>query len=983
MKKLILISFLCGFCVNLCLGQDIVEAEYFFDTDPGVGNTGNPLPVTQGGTIDESFNISTTGLTDGLHVLHIRAKDANGTWSLYERQYFFVNANSQYQSPPQNDIVEAEYFFDTDPGVGNTGNPLPVTLGGTIDESFNISTTGLTDGLHVLHIRAKDANGTWSLYERQYFFVNATSQYQSPPQYDIVEAEYFFDTDPGVGNTGNPLPVTQGGTIDESFNISTTGLTDGLHVLHIRAKDANGTWSLYERQYFFVNAASEYQNPPQYDIVEAEYFFDTDPGVGNTGNTLPVTPGSSIDETLVIPIDINMPEGIYMLNVRVKDENGTWSLYLLEEITVGALDTDNDGVLDVDDNCIDVANADQADIDSDTIGDVCDNCPENANADQADDDGDGVGNVCDVCPGSDDTIDADNDGFPEGCDCDDTNPNINPNAVEICDNEDNDCDGFVDDDDPEGVSGQSTWYADTDGDNFGDPNSVILACNVPAGYVADNTDCDDTEPLAYPGNPEICDGIDNNCDGNIDEGVQNTYYADTDGDGFGDPSSSTLACSAPAGYVSDNTDCDDTEPLAYPGNPEICDGIDNNCDGSIDEGVQNTYYADTDGDGFGDPSSSTLACSAPAGYVSDNTDCDDTEPLAYPGNPEICDGIDNNCDGSIDEGVQNTYYADTDGDGFGDPSSSTLACSAPAGYVSDNTDCDDTEPLAYPGNPEICDGIDNNCDGNIDEGVQNTYYADTDGDGYGDPSNTAQACAPPTGYVVDNSDCDDTEPNNYPGNTEICDGIDNDCDGLVDEEDDSLSDASTWYADTDGDGYGDADNTTSACSEPSGYVSDSTDCDDSDPSIYPGAEEIPNDGIDQDCNGSDLIIGDADNDGILDNVDNCIDTPNPDQKDSDNDGIGDACDIMGIIVPNGFSPNGDGINDTWVIENITSFSKNHIKVFNRWGNLVFETNNYQNNWNGASTEGGSGKLPVGPYLYIIELNESGFSPVQGWIYINY
>ena len=343
------------------------------------------------------------------------------------------------------------------------------------------------------------------------------------------------------------------------------------------------------------------------------------------------------------------------------------------------------------------------------------------------------GNSCDPF------VDADNDGACSDVDCDDTDANVNPNATEVCDGIDNNCDGNTD----EGVT--NTYYADTDTDGYGDAGNTTQACTAPAGYVSDDTDCDDTDANVNPNATEVCDGIDNNCDGNTDEGVTNTYYADLDNDGYGDTGNTTQACTAPAGYVSDNTDCDDSEAAAYPGAMEVCDGIDNNCDGQTDEGVTNTYYADSDNDGYGDTGNTTQACTAPAGYVSDNTDCDDNEAAAYPGATEVCDGIDNDCDGQTDEGVLNTYYLDLDSDGYGDIVNATQACSAPVGFVANNSDCDDSDPNINLGATEVCDGIDNNCDGNTDEGVTNTYYADSDSDGYGDVNSTTQALQCPCG----------------------------------------------------------------------------------------------------------------------------------------------------------------------------------------------------------------------------------------------
>ena len=290
------------FCFN-ANAQFITHLEYFFDTDPGVGNgTQITLPVPAD-TIIHNTTINTTGLQPGNHALFIRSKLATGQWSLYEPQQFYI----------EHSIIAAEYFFDADPGAGNA-TALPVVPGVVpATHAATVSTTGLAGGNHVLFLRTKDASGTWSLYEPREFHIRST----------ITAAEYFFDNDPGAGNS-TPLPVaalTEPATYNNTIN--TTGLTGGNHILFIRTKDEQGKWSLYEPREFHIRST----------ITAAEYFFDNDPGVGSA-TSLPVaalTEPATYSNTITAT---GLTGGNHVLFIRTKDEQGKWSLYEPREFYV-------------------------------------------------------------------------------------------------------------------------------------------------------------------------------------------------------------------------------------------------------------------------------------------------------------------------------------------------------------------------------------------------------------------------------------------------------------------------------------------------------------------------------------------------------------------------------------------------------------------------------------------------------------------------
>jgi hypothetical protein len=458
----------------------------------------------------------------------------------------------------------------------------------------------------------------------------------------------------------------------------------------------------------------------------------------------------------------------------------------------------------------------------------------------------GLTETCDESANDCRTIceDLDGDGYEStacgGDDCDDTDATRYPGATEICDGNDEDCNdatfGFID--------------ADMDG-----AGSASCCNGTNCG-----TDCDDANASIRPGvadGPSMnCNGIDDDCDGMPDtgcpcsDGERRPCYGGPAGTrGVGLCAEGVTIC---AGGVLGAECLEDVLPA-----DEFCNGRDDDCDGIVDDGVRPRFYRDDDGDRFGRTDVFVDdRCSAPPGFAAGANDCDDENPARFPGAADLCNMVDDDCDGMTDEGAPPvTFYRDADGDGFGDATRSLSACSATTGYVAAGGDCDDTRPFVSPVGIERCDAaavpLDENCDGSRNEGCACVEGA-TQSCGGGSPvrgvcrAGVQRCIAGVWGSCEGNVD---------PGaRTEICNGDDDDCDGMTDE---GLL-APSCYLDADSDGVGSGVQITTLCRDtmrgslgecPSGYSNVSGDCNDGNAVIRPLGAELCN-GADDDCDGT-------------------------------------------------------------------------------------------------------------------------------------
>ena len=301
--------------------QTLNRAEYFFDSDPGTGN-GTAVAFTSGASVNFTFNADISALSNGFHNLNFRIRDNTGKWSHFQSRTFYIVSNASLATSTA--VVRGEYFFDADPGRGN-GAGISFTQGPSVTRTLAIDISALAPGFHNLNIRVIDNRGQWSHFATRTFYI--VPPLTANTGSTVVEAEYFLDTDPGVGN-GINVPVTPAGTINQTIVVPTGALSTGFHTINFRARDDKGHWSHFASRTFYILL----QPTTATNVVRGEYFLDVDPGAG-LATPLSISAGSTLNQTVAIDISA-LTGGFHRLGIRFRDDQGHWGHFALRTFYV-------------------------------------------------------------------------------------------------------------------------------------------------------------------------------------------------------------------------------------------------------------------------------------------------------------------------------------------------------------------------------------------------------------------------------------------------------------------------------------------------------------------------------------------------------------------------------------------------------------------------------------------------------------------------
>ncbi len=331
--KPILLMQILLFYVFIAKAQPAInKIEYYLDRDPGYGNAINQT-FTGTTNATATINIDLTPLQQGVHIVGIRSRDANGAWSI-DNKWLFLKPYANTGAAPIPNVTRVEWFLDKDPGYGNA-TPVTIVAGQDLQNlAINIDLTPLQQGVHIVGIRSRDANGAWSI-DNKWLFLKPYPNTGATPVPNVTRVEWFLDKDPGYGNA-TPIAIAAAQDLPSlAINIDLTPLGQGVHIVGIRSRDANGAWSI-DNKWIFLKPYTGTVATPVPKVVRLEYFIDTDPGYGH-GTAVTITAATNI-ANLIFDADIStVPNGAHKLGFRALDEYGAWSLDNEVDFTGGTL----------------------------------------------------------------------------------------------------------------------------------------------------------------------------------------------------------------------------------------------------------------------------------------------------------------------------------------------------------------------------------------------------------------------------------------------------------------------------------------------------------------------------------------------------------------------------------------------------------------------------------------------------------------------